>query len=412
MVVRCAVRARRRAALARDGVLPGSTSRAARSTAGTARPVDRARRDGRVRGPDGGRRRPGRAGRPVRARSSSGRRSRAFPTGRHAANDGACDSGGRLWVGTMALDERPRRRRALPLRRHGLTSSSTASRSRTASAGRPTARHLLHRLADEARSTSSDYDGELGDAADVRRDRRLPGRAGSRRRGRRLGRALRRFARWRCDAGRPLDRVLEVPEPEPDRVLLRRRPALRHDAAPRRPRLRHRRRRRGRRRSRSGARRPRTPSRRARGSARRHRCVRQRPAASTRRAARRARRRRARRGATARRRRSRSVAVAHDGDRPAARRLGRDVADHQAAGRAGEAPVGDERDGVAEPGADDRRVTLSISRIPARPRGPRSGRRARRPSARARRARRPRTPPRCRTRAPGRDACSGSCPRP
>ena len=49
------------------------------------------------------------------------------------------------------------------------------------------------------------------------------------------------------------------------------------------------------------------------------------------------------------------VAVAHDGERAAARRLGRDVADHQPARRAGEAPVGDERDALAEPGADDRR---------------------------------------------------------
>src|SRR4051812_11651609 len=49
------------------------------------------------------------------------------------------------------------------------------------------------------------------------------------------------------------------------------------------------------------------------------------------------------------------VAVAHRGERPAARRLGRDVADHEPAGGAGEPAVGDERDRLAEAGADDRR---------------------------------------------------------
>ena len=49
------------------------------------------------------------------------------------------------------------------------------------------------------------------------------------------------------------------------------------------------------------------------------------------------------------------VAVAQEPDRPAARRLGRDVPDHQPARRAAEAAVGDERDRVAEPAADDRR---------------------------------------------------------
>ena len=49
------------------------------------------------------------------------------------------------------------------------------------------------------------------------------------------------------------------------------------------------------------------------------------------------------------------VAVAHRRERAAAERLGRDVADHQPARRAGEAAVGDERDRLAEPDADDRR---------------------------------------------------------
>ena len=68
-------------------------------------------------------------------------------------------------------------------------------------------------------------------------------------------------------------------------------------------------------------------------------------------AAARARRARRRRGGPCRRRWSR-VAVADDGERAAAHRLGRDVADHQPAGGAGEAPVGHERDRLAEPGAD------------------------------------------------------------
>ena len=48
------------------------------------------------------------------------------------------------------------------------------------------------------------------------------------------------------------------------------------------------------------------------------------------------------------------VAVAHRGDRAAAGRLGRDVADHQAVRRAREAAVGDQRDLVAEALADER----------------------------------------------------------
>ena len=54
------------------------------------------------------------------------------------------------------------------------------------------------------------------------------------------------------------------------------------------------------------------------------------------------------------RRRARSVAVADGRDRAAARRLRRDVADHQAVRRAREAAVGDQRDLVAEPLADER----------------------------------------------------------
>ena len=41
------------------------------------------------------------------------------------------------------------------------------------------------------------------------------------------------------------------------------------------------------------------------------------------------------------------VAVAHQRERPAERGLGRDVADHHAARRAGEAPVGEQRDLLA-----------------------------------------------------------------
>ena len=49
------------------------------------------------------------------------------------------------------------------------------------------------------------------------------------------------------------------------------------------------------------------------------------------------------------------VAVAHGGDRPAARRLGGDVAGHEAVGGAGEAPVGEQRDVLAEPLPHERR---------------------------------------------------------
>ena len=49
------------------------------------------------------------------------------------------------------------------------------------------------------------------------------------------------------------------------------------------------------------------------------------------------------------------VAVVHRGDRSASRGFRRDVADHQAARRAGKTAVGNERDRFAESGADDRR---------------------------------------------------------
>ena len=49
------------------------------------------------------------------------------------------------------------------------------------------------------------------------------------------------------------------------------------------------------------------------------------------------------------------VAVAHGGDRAAGGGFRRDVAGHQPVRGAGEAAVGDERDRVAEAGADDRR---------------------------------------------------------
>ena len=64
------------------------------------------------------------------------------------------------------------------------------------------------------------------------------------------------------------------------------------------------------------------------------------------------------------------VAVAHDRDRAAARRLGRDVAHHQTSHRSGEAAVRDERDGLAEPGADDGGGDAQHLRIPGPPAGP------------------------------------------
>ena len=64
------------------------------------------------------------------------------------------------------------------------------------------------------------------------------------------------------------------------------------------------------------------------------------------------------------------VAVADRGDGAAARRLRRDVADHEAVGRAGEAAVGDQRDVRRGPAPTIAPVTPSISRMPGPPRGP------------------------------------------
>ena len=49
------------------------------------------------------------------------------------------------------------------------------------------------------------------------------------------------------------------------------------------------------------------------------------------------------------------VAVVDGRDRAAARRLGRDVADHEAVSGAGEAPVGEQRDLLAQARAVDAR---------------------------------------------------------
>ena len=106
------------------------------------------------------------------------------------------------------------------------------------------------------------------------------------------------------------------------------------------------------------------------------------PAASSRRGAGRARRRgrRGRGGAL-----STSSTIGSPsrtrGDRAAAGRLGRDVADHQAVRRAREAAVGDQRDLVAEPLADERRGDVQhLAHARARRPGPRSGSRPRRPA--------------------------------
>ena len=68
------------------------------------------------------------------------------------------------------------------------------------------------------------------------------------------------------------------------------------------------------------------------------------------------------------------VAVLERGDRPAAHGLGRDVPDHEPVRRAGEAPVRDERDLVAEALPDDRGSHVQhLAHARPAPRGPRSG---------------------------------------
>ena len=68
------------------------------------------------------------------------------------------------------------------------------------------------------------------------------------------------------------------------------------------------------------------------------------------------------------------VAFLDDRDRAAERRLGRDVADHQAVGPAGEAAVGQQRDRIAEALADERAGDQQhLLHARARRPGPRSG---------------------------------------
>ena len=75
------------------------------------------------------------------------------------------------------------------------------------------------------------------------------------------------------------------------------------------------------------------------------------------------------------------VAVAHRRDRAAVRRLRRDVAGHQAAGRAGEAAVREQRHRVAQPLAHQRRGDEQhLAHARARRSGPRCGSRPRRPA--------------------------------
>ena len=90
-------------------------------------------------------------------------------------------------------------------------------------------------------------------------------------------------------------------------------------------------------------------------------------------------------------------------DRAARRRLRRDVADHHAVGAAGEAAVGDQADGFAEPRADQRRGRrehLAHARAALRPLVADHHHVARLDLARRGSPRG--TPPRSRTRAPGR----------
>ena len=105
------------------------------------------------------------------------------------------------------------------------------------------------------------------------------------------------------------------------------------------------------------------------------------------------------------------VSVPHGGERPAPRRLRRDVPDHQPAGRAREAPVGDERDRLAEPRADDGRRDAEHLAHP----GP-AGRAlvpdtSTSPACTPPSAPRRRTPPRSRRRAPGRRWRAPRCAR-
>ena len=105
------------------------------------------------------------------------------------------------------------------------------------------------------------------------------------------------------------------------------------------------------------------------------------------------------------------VAVADEPDRPAASSLGRDVPDHQPARRAAEAPVGDERDRVAEPAADDRRGDREhLGHAGRARRALRRGRRRPRPAARHRRRPPPCTSPPTRRRAPARGGRGRSWP--
>ena len=105
------------------------------------------------------------------------------------------------------------------------------------------------------------------------------------------------------------------------------------------------------------------------------------------------------------------VAVPDDGERAAARRLRRDVPHHEAARGAREASVGDERDRLAQPGADDRGGHAQRSRIPGPPAGP-SYRTTSTSPARTCPIAPPRCrPPRCRTRARARCASGARCRR-
>ena len=263
-------------------------------------------------------------------------------------------------------------------------------------------------------STSIDFDPDAGALHDRRpfvtipEARRRAGRARGRRRGRRVGGAVRGLARPPLPPGRRARRRGRAAG-EGDVVLLRRQHAVHHDCRTRRrglfvadagfsgppaqP-------------FRGQRRRLRTPSRRARGSGRRRR---------SRAGAQAAARRRSRvcelvvgdlqRERRRRRCRSRSMSPSRtSGERAAARRLRGDVADHQPARRAGEAAVGDERDRLAEPGADDRRGDaqhLAHPRAAGRALVAHDEHVARLRQARAHRV--ARTPLRCRRPAPGRD---------
>ncbi len=165
-----------------------------------------------------------------------------FPHGPEVrANDGACDSDGRLWVGTLALAETPGAGSLYRLGGDGLTPILDGLTIANGIGWSPDGARMYYIDTPTRRIDAYVYDGELGERATFAEIDGFPDGLAVDDEGCVWVACLRRLARGAVDAGRRARPRARGARAEPDGVLLRRRVAVRDDRPRRGPRLRPRR---------------------------------------------------------------------------------------------------------------------------------------------------------------------------